>query len=162
VHGAQVIYTHVAAGLLGAAVAALGVWQAQDWRYNARIAQMQEAHEVSLRKSTEAARAQEQALSAAKQKAEEAYALEKRKAAVAARSARAELDGLRNELYAIPAPIAGANPTTPVRTDGSSIERRLLGECAAALVEVAAGADLMAAQLIGLQGYVRNVCVAPK
>jgi hypothetical protein len=157
-----VIYTHVAAGLLGAAVAALGVWQAQDWRYNARIAQMQEAYEVSLRKSTEAARAQEQALSAAKQKTEEAYALEKRKAAVAARSARAELDGLRNELYAVPTPIAGANSAAPARTDGSSIERRLLGECAAALVEVAAGADLLAAQLIGLQGYVRNVCVAPK
>ena len=156
------IYTHVAAGLLGAAVAALGVWQAQDWRYNARIAQMQEAYEVSLRKSTEAARAQEQALSAAKQKTEEAYALEKRKAAVAARSARAELDGLRNELYTLPAPIAGANPAAPTRTDGSPIERRLLGECAAALVEVAAGADLMAAQLIGLQGYVHNVCVAPK
>jgi hypothetical protein len=27
---------------------------------------------------------------------------------------------------------------------------------------VAAGADLLAAQLVGLQGYVRNVCVAPK
>jgi hypothetical protein len=159
-----VIYTHVAAGLLGAAVAALGAWQAQDWRYNARIAQMQEAYEVSLRKSTEAARAQEQALSAAKQKAEEAYALEKRKAAAAARSARAELDGLRNELYALPAPTSspGANSTATARVNGVTIERQLLGECATALVEVAAGADLMAAQLIGLQGYVRNVCVAPK
>jgi hypothetical protein len=158
------IYTHVAAGLLGAAVAVLGVWQVQDWRYNARIAQMQEAHEVSLRKSMETARAQEQALSAAKQKAEEAYALEKRKAAVAARSARAELDGLRNELYAIPTPTSGsgANPAAPARVNGVTIERQLLGECATALVEVAAGADLLAAQLVGLQGYVRNVCVAPK
>lgn len=163
-HGCQVIYTHVAAGLLGAAVAALGVWQVQDWRFNARIAQMQEAHETSLRKSTEAARAQEQALSAAKQKAEDAYALEKRKSAAAARSARAELDGLRNELYSIPAPARGpgANPTAPARVDGVTIERQLLGECATALVEVAQGADLLAAQLIGLQGYVRNVCVAPK
>jgi hypothetical protein len=156
------IYTHVAAGLLGAAVAALGVWQVQDWRYNARIAQMQEAHEVSLRKSAESARAQEQALSAAKQKVEEAYALEKRKAAVAARSARAELDGLRNELYALPTPVAGADPAPIARVDGASPERKLLGECAAALVEMAAGADLLATQLVGLQGYVRNVCVAPK
>jgi uncharacterized protein YlxW (UPF0749 family) len=156
------IYTYVAAGLLGAAVAALGAWQVQDWRYNAKIAQMQEAHEASLRKSAEAARAQEQALSAAKQKAEEAYAIEKRKAAVAARSARAELDGLRNELYAIPSPIAGANPVTTPGVNGVTIERQLLGECATALVEVAAGADLLAAQLVGLQGYVRNVCVAPK
>ncbi len=156
------IYTHVAAGLLGAAVAALGVWQVQDWRFNARLAQMQEAHATSLKNATEAARAQEQALGEAKQKVEEAYAIEKRKAAVSARSARAELDGLRNELYALPAPVAGAAPTTPSRLDGGSIERRLLGECAAALVEVAAGADDLAAQLVGLQGYVRNVCVAPK
>lgn len=156
------IYTHVAAGLLGAAVAALGVWQVQDWRFNARIAQMQEAHEVSLRKSTEAARAQEQALSAAKQKAEEAYATEKRKAAVSARNARIELDGLRNELYAIPAPVAGADPTPIARVDGASIEKQLLGECAAALVEVAADADFLAAQLLGLQAYAKNVCVASK
>lgn len=161
-YGGKVIYTHVAAGLLGAAVAALGAWQVQDWRFNARIAQMQEAHAVSLKVSTEAARAQEQALGAAKQKVEEAYALEKRKAAVAARSARAELDGLRNELYAIRAPDAGADAPTTSGVNGASIERRLLGECAAALVEVAAGADLLAAQLIGLQSYVRNVCVAPK
>jgi tRNA U34 5-methylaminomethyl-2-thiouridine-forming methyltransferase MnmC len=156
------IYTHVAAGLLGATIAFLAAWQAQDWRYNAHIAQMQQAHEASLRKSAEAARAQEQALSAAKQKAEEAYALEKRKAAVAARNARAELDGLRNELYAIPAPVASANPATTARVNGVTIERQLLGECATALVEMAAGSDLLAAQLVGLQGYVRNVCVAPK
>lgn len=156
------IYTYVAAGMLGSAVAALGVWQVQEWRYNARIAQMQEAHEVSLRKSTEDARAREQSLSAAKQKAEEAYAIEKRKAAVSARSARIELDGLRNELYTLPAPVAGADPTPIARVDGASPERKLLGECAAALVEMAAGADGLAAQLVGLQGYVRNVCVAPK
>ena len=158
------IYTHVAAGLLGAIIASFGVWQVQDWRYNARIAQMQEAHEVSLRKSTEAARAQEQALGVAKQKAEEAYAIEKRKAAVAARNARSELDGLRNELYALPVPTSNssANPAPSARVNGITIERQLLGECAATLVEVAAGADSLAAQLIGLQGYVRNVCVAPK
>lgn len=155
-------YTHVASGLAGAIIAALGVWQVQDWRFNTRIARMQEAYAVSLTKSTEAARAQEQALGAAKQKAEEAYAIEKRKAAVSARSARAELDGLRNELYAIPTPAAGSNSAAIPRTDGATLERRLLGECAATLVEVAAGFDLLAAQLVGLQGYVRNVCVAPK
>lgn len=158
------IYTHIAAAVLGATIASLGVWQVQDWRYNARISQMQEAHAVSLKNSTEAARAQEQALGQAKQKVEEAYAIEKRKAAVAARNARIELDGLRNELYVLsaPAPNPGANPTTTARINAGSVERRLLGECAAALLEVAEGADSLAAQLIGLQGYVRNVCVAPK
>ena len=156
------IYTHIAAGLLGATIAALGAWQVQDWRYNARISQMQEAHAVSLKNSTEAARAQEQALGQAKQKVEEAYAIEKRKAAVAARNARIELDGLRNELYVLSAPNPGANPTATARPNAGSVARRLLGECATALLEVAEGADSLAAQLIGLQGYVRNVCVAPK
>ena len=166
------IYTHVAAGLLGVAVAALGVWQVQDWRYNARIAQMQQAHAMSLKSASDAALAQQkdalaklQELNAAKQKVEQDYALEKRKAALAARSARAELDGLRQELYALPpvdlATSLQAAPT-PGRVDGAPIERKLLGECAAALVEVAAGADILATQLVGLQSYVRNVCVAPK
>lgn len=171
-HGGEVIYTHVAAGMLGAAVAALGVWQVQDWRFNARIAQMQQAHTASLKNAADAALAQQkdalatlQELNEAKQKVEQDYAIEKRKAAVAARSARAELDGLRQELYAIPpADSATGLQTTPApaRVNGATIERQLLGECASALVEVAAGADSLAAQLVGLQGYVRNVCVAPK
>jgi Tfp pilus assembly protein PilV len=158
-----VIYTHVAAALLGFALAALGVWQVQDWRFNARISRMQEAHAVSLKDLTEAARAQEHALAEAKQKAEEAYAAQKRKADVAARSARVELDGLRNELYALSAPRKiSENSTAAPSADGAPIERKLFGECATALVEMAAGADTLAAQLVGLQSYVRNVCVAPK
>ena len=164
-------YTHVAAGLLGAAVAALGVWQVQDWRYNARIAQMQQAHTASLNaiaadalEKQQSALAKLQELNAAKQKVEQDYALEKRKAAVAARSARAELDGLRQELYALPpadpATSLQAAPT-PGRVDGATVERQLLGECATTLVAVAAEADLLAAQLVGLQSYVRDVCSAP-
>jgi hypothetical protein len=156
------IYTHVAAGLLGFTVAALSVWQVQDWRFNAWISRMQETHAVSLKDLTEAARAQEHALGEAKQKAEEAYVEQKRKADVATRNARAELDGLRKELYALPTPAAGANTPALPRTDGASLERQLLGECASALVEVAAGADGLAAQLVGLQSYVRNIYVAPK
>jgi hypothetical protein len=160
------------------------VWQVQDWRYNARISQMQEAHAVSLKNLTEAARAQEHALGEAKQKAEEAYAVQKRKSDVAARNARAELDGLRNELYALPAPDKiGESPAAAPVAHAATVERKLLGECASALVEVAAGADGLAAQLVGLQNYVMaarehldiaetqlvglhsyvsNICVAPK
>lgn len=155
------IYTHVVAGLLGAAVAALGVWQVQDWRFNARISKMEKTHATLVQQVTEEARQKEHTLNEARQKAEETYATEKRKAAAAARNTRAELDGLRNELYALPAPGPGQNPATPSRVNASSIERQLLGECAAALVEVAADADFLAAQLIGLQTYAKNVCSAP-
>lgn len=156
------IYTHVAAGLLGAAVAAIGAWQIQDWRYNARIALMQESHAKIIKEASEAARSKEQALNAAREKAEETYALEKRKSDAAVRSTRAELDRLRHELYAIPAPGPSQNPATSGRANAATVERKLLGECAAALVEVAADADFMAAQLIGLHAYVRNVCTATK
>lgn len=45
------IYTHVAAALLGAAVAATGAWKVQTWRYTARDAERQElaAKEQAIR-----------------------------------------------------------------------------------------------------------------
>ena len=166
-HGGGVIYTHVVAGLLGFTVAALGAWQVQDWRFNARIAQMEQAHAVSLKAITDDALSRQQAalaklqdLNAVRQKVEEDYALEKRKAAVAARSARAELDGLRQELYALSAPARQPTPSAD-GVNAAPVERKLFGECAAALVEVAERADILAAQLVGLQSYVRDVCSAP-
>lgn len=150
------IYTHVAAGLLGAALAALGAWQVQDWRFNARIAQMQAAHAQLTRQASEDARARETALDAARQKAEEFYVSEKRKAAAAARGARNELDGLRDQLYAVPAPTPGAASAALGRVNGAApVERQLLSQCAAALVDLAGEADGLAARLTGLQFYVR-------
>lgn len=154
------IYTHVAAAIVSAALAAWGTWQVQALRYDARIAAMQEAHAVSLQKAEQLAREREQALNVARQKAEERYVQEKRKAAVAAGRARSELDGLRDELYALGTTAAGQGSATACRVDAGTIERELLGQCAAALVGVAAEADRMAAQVIGLQGYVREVCRA--
>jgi len=162
-----VIYTHVAAALLGFTVAAIGAWQVQDWRFNARIAQMEQAHSMSLKAITDdalsrqkAALAKLQDLNAVRQKVEEDYALEKGKAAVAARSARAELDGLRQELYALSAPARQPTSTTS-GIDAAPIERKLFGECATALVEMAERTVSLATQLVGLQNYVRDVCSAP-
>ena len=155
------IYTHIAAGLLGAALAALGVWQVQDWRFNARISAMQKAHAVSLQDEAQKALAKQQEMIDARQKLEEAYALEKRKAAVAASRARDQLAGLRQELYTLPAPSLSANPPAPSSVDDAPIERHLLGECAAALVELASEADQLATQLVGLQRYAKDVCSAP-
>jgi len=156
------IYTHVAAALLGFAVAAVGTWQVQGWRYNARIAQVQQAHAESSQKAEQSARAREQSLIQARQKAEESYAQEKRNAVAAAVRARSQLDGLRNELYAIstPAP-GGSDAPAACRIDAGTLEKQLLDQCATALVGVAEQADRLAAQVLGLQAYVRNVCVAP-
>jgi hypothetical protein len=158
-----VIYTHIAAGLIGAAVAALGAWQVQDWRYNSRIAQMQEAHAVSLRKLSEAARSREQGLAEARQKVEVQYAQHKKRVATAAAGAQSELGRLRDELATPAAAGAASGDTRPAeRADGAAVERQLLGQCAAALVGVAQDADRLAATVIGLQGYVRDVCAPGK
>lgn len=104
----------------------------------------------------QAARAREQELVAQRQKVEELYVEEKRKAAAAAAGARTELGRLRDQLAAgRPAP---ANPTPTTRADAGAIEGQLLGACASALVAVAEDADRLAAQVVGLQDYVRGVC----
>ena len=155
------IYTHVAACIVCGALAAIGAWQVQGWRYDSRMALMQQAHAEALQRSEQTAREREQGLVQARQKAEEAYVQEKRKAAVAAGRARSELDGLRDELYALSAPQPRQDTAPACRTDAGAVERELLGQCAANLVDLAAETDRLAVQLTGLQGYVRGVCMAP-
>lgn len=153
------VYTHVAAALVSAVMAFWGAWQVQEWRYDTKVAQMKQAYAQSLQKAEEQARRREHDLLAARQKAEERYELQKRQAAGAATRARAELDGLRNELYAIAAP-GPKDTAAPLRADGrAGLERELLGSCASALVAMAGEADRLAAIVVGLQGYARNVCL---
>ena len=155
------LYTHIAAAIVSAALAAWGTWQVQGWRYTGQIAQIQKMHAEQLQKAEQAARDREQTLSVFRQQAEEKYVKEKTRAAAAASRARTELDGLRDELYAFNPSPTGKAPATPGRADGAArLEGELLGQCASALVGMAAEADRLAANLIGLQGYVQGVCLA--
>lgn len=105
-------------------------------------------------------RAKEQQLVAARQQAETRYVEEKRKAAAAATGAKSELDRLRDELAA-PRNSACPNPAAPARSNGGAgLESELLGHCATALVGMAAEADRLEAQVVGLQQYVKQVCLA--
>lgn len=109
-------------------------------------------------KAEQDARAKEQALQAAKQKVEVNYAAQKKRDAVALAGAQSELDRLRYELTTGNSQPSEATSTT-ARTDGSGrLERDLLGECAATAVELAKAADRLETKLVGLQGYVRDVC----
>jgi hypothetical protein len=156
------VYTHAAAAIVSAAFAAWGAWAVQDWRYDAKLAEMNQAYAKGLQEASEAARRREHELLAARQKTEERYELEKRKAAVAGSRARSELDGLRNELYAISPPASPKDPTPALRADDrATLERELLGNCATTLVGMAAEADRLAAVVVGLQTYVKDVCLAP-
>ena len=155
------VYTHIAAAIVSAALAAWGAWQVQGWRYTGQIAQMRQVHAEQLQKAEKASRDREHALSISRQQAEEKYVQEKTRAAAAANRARTELDGLRDELYATRSGPGPKDPAAPGRADGAArLEGELLGQCAAALVGVAAEADRLAAGVVGLQSYVKNVCAA--
>jgi len=100
-----------------------------------------------------------QLLQAEKQKVDQLYVQEKRKAAVAASSAQRELDRLRDTITSGTAENNGSS--TISRIDGGTrLEQELLGQCAATLVAMAAEADRLETVIVGLQGYVRNVCLA--
>lgn len=59
---ASVIYTHVAAGISGAALAAVLAWQVQAWRYDAQIAGIRTEHAGVLQRAADlAAQAQARA-----------------------------------------------------------------------------------------------------
>lgn len=105
-------------------------------------------------------RSKEHQLVAGRQNAEVRYVEEKRKAVAAAAGAQSELDRLRSTLAA-PDPGACSDPASAARADGGArLERELLGQGAQALVGLAAEADRLEAQVIGLQQYVNQVCLA--
>ncbi len=114
-------------------------------------------YQAAALKAEKDARAKEQELLAAKQKAEAAYVREKQKAAAASAGARDALDGMRNAL----AERDAAKETAPgSRVDaGAGLERDILGRCAQTLVGLAAQADRLEAVVVGLQGYIKDVCL---
>lgn len=110
-------------------------------------------------KAEQDARAKESALVAARQKVEVQYAQQKKRDAAAIAGAQSELDGLRNALAARDSQ-AGPDSTATPGTDGAPrLERQLLGQCATALTQLAETADGLETRIVGLQGYVRDVCL---
>jgi hypothetical protein len=102
-----------------------------------------------------------QTLQAEKQKVDQLYVQEKRKAAVAASSAQRELDRLRDTLTSGDTTTSDNGSSTITRTDGrAGLEQELLGQCAATLVAMAAEADRLETVIVGLQSYVKNICLA--
>lgn len=119
------------------------------------------ANTAKLLEQERSFRKKEQALVAAKSAAEKRYANEKRKAATAASSAQSALDGLRDVIAERDRAVSGADSAASARVNGGAgLERELLGNCAAALTELAAEADRLEARIVGLQSYVKQVCAA--
>ena len=92
------IYTHAAAGLVGAAIAFAGAWQVQSWRYGEQISEIKADYAMASQKAESEAREKEQ--KQATQLAEAQNAAKKRETQlrIDAADSRHQLDRLRIEL----------------------------------------------------------------
>lgn len=114
----------------------------------------------AARQQEAAFRAREQQLIAAKQESETKYVELKKRFERSAAGAQSELGKLRDELASRGNQPAAQGAASCAGADGrAGLERELLGHCAAALVGVAQEADRLEAIVVGLQGYVRGVCL---
>ncbi|MBP3980884.1 hypothetical protein J8G26_09100 [Acidovorax sp. JG5] len=143
------LYSHIAAMALGAALAGLGAWQVQALRYDARIADMQQAHAQAsadaAQKAMDATIKMQRTKDAAIQQAETRAAQN----AAAAAAARRTADGLRDTLYAFRASLPSlAQPAAAVAADTAA---ELFGHCAGALTDLAIKADAHASDSLMLQ-----------
>ena len=127
------IYTHAAAALIAASIAATGAWQVQNWRFDAKEKAHAEQKLVEVRQSAAAAIRQLDNVLVA-QNAGAARAIRLRSDLD---SARTELDRLRIALRAMPT----ADPTTGTCPNRADPARELLAACAAELVEMGGIAD---------------------
>lgn len=102
------IYTHFAACILGAVIAATSAWKVQAWRYDTQIAKINQDHaEQDAERSSAVLKQAEiyrRNADDAVQKAEARASGNKRDAD----RARRELDGLRSDLAQVPARIQSA------------------------------------------------------
>ena len=139
------IYTHAAAALIAASIAATGAWQVQNWRYGAKETEREQQKLVEVRQSAATAiRQLDNVLMA--QNAGAARAIRLRSDLD---SARTELDRLRIALRAMPMPRTETSTSAcPDRADPS---RELLAQCAAELQDLAGKADRHANDALMLQ-----------
>jgi len=136
------IYTHIAAALAAAAIAAAGAWQVQSWRYTGQIAKIKAAQQDALVAGITGARTQEQVRFKGVQDAQTAAAKRAKTAQADADAARSELDRLRDTLRATAGGVSGESASACYqRADTLGV---IVAECAGALVEVARNAEAKA------------------
>ena len=133
------IWTHVAAAILAAVVAFAGGWKVQGWRLGEQITQIKAAQQEAVNAATREARAQE---SARMKGVQDAQAAAQTRAVAARRdadAARSELDRLRGTLSIARGGVPGESAAAcAVRADAAG---DVLGQCAAAYLDLAAIAD---------------------
>ena len=133
------IYTHAAAALLGASIAAVGAYKVQDWRYTGQINQIKAAQLEAVSTAVREARAQE---SARFKGVQDAQAAAQTRAQVARRDAdraRGELDRMRDTLSATRGGVPGESTASCAQRADAAAD--VLAQCGAAYQSMASIAD---------------------
>lgn len=133
------IYTHVAAGIAGAALAATLAWQTQDWRLGKQIESMRANHAQAVADAKQSAIEEAARMQAQKDEAlREANAQAQRNAAAAA-AARRESDGLRTQLTETRLRMSSSTCAS-VREHAATLNT-VLDQCVGSLEDMARNAD---------------------
>ena len=143
------IYTHAAAAIIAAALAGWAGWSVQGWRMGEQIATMKAAQQEAVDTATREARAQESKRFQGVQDAETAAKTRAQAARRDADAARTELDRLRDAIRTSTGGVPGESATACAeRADTAG---NVLGQCAAAYLDLAAIADRLNADRLMLQ-----------
>lgn len=151
------IWTHVAAAIIAAALAFAGAWKTQDWRYTGQIAAIKAEHAEAMAESAAQAVAKVQTLNANNAKVTNAYLAEKARAVAAADRAAASGRLLSQAL----ADAAAADRHAATDSGADDPRGVIAGECADALRQVDGYAGRLASKARALQDYAGSVCVMP-
>jgi len=149
------------AALALAVALAASHWKAYSMggaEYRAKMAERNAELMAEAATASEANRKTEQAMAAKLRKAQDDYAkMQKVNAGNALELAR-----VRGDFKTALNSRCTANPTAPGCSDGGGrLERKLLGECAGVVVELATTTQRLADKVIGLQRYVGVACSPP-
>ena len=133
------IYTHIAAALISAAVAATGAWQVQSWRYGEQIASMKQAASEATTKAVKDAMDKMEVDQKRKDDALIESNKRAQKNAVAAANASNAVNGLRDELATARADLSKASEQA--RDNYAAAVETVLGQCSRELAEMGRIAD---------------------
>ena len=133
------IYTHLAAASLAGALAFWGGWATQGWRLGEQIEAIKSQQAEAVATATREARAQESARFTNVQEAQHAATKRAQTARLDADRARTELDRLRDQLATTRGGVPGESAASCTQRADTGAD--LLGQCAAAYLDLAAIAD---------------------
>jgi hypothetical protein len=134
-----VIWTHFAAAIVAAALAGWAGWQVQAWRLGEQIEAIKSQQAEAVATATREARAQESARFTNVQEAQNAAQKRAQVARADADRARGELDRLRDATRATRGGVPGESAAACAQRADAGAD--VLGQCAAAYLDLAAIAD---------------------